>query len=104
MSDWITNFLDYTAAIPSPASFRLWSAITAISGVLERKVWIQTAQSFLYPNLFTLLVGPPATGKTQAIKQEQVPVPPPKVRAGIETRYRRGQWEKYLKSKGWVAA
>ena len=42
-------------------------------------------------------------GKTQAIKQEQVPVPPPKVRAGIETRYRRGQWEKYLKSKGWVA-
>ena len=71
MSDWITNFLDYTAAIPSPASFRLWSAITAISGVLERKIWIQTAQSFLYPNLFTLLVGPPATGKTQAINQVQ---------------------------------
>ena len=31
------------------------------------------------------------------------PVPMPKVRKGIETRYRNGRWEKLLK-KGWVAA
>lgn len=71
MSDWITNFLDYTAELPSPAVFRQWAGITAVSGVLERKVWMQTARSYLYPNLFTLLVGPPATGKTQAINQVQ---------------------------------
>jgi hypothetical protein len=31
------------------------------------------------------------------------PIPRPKVRAGIETRYRYGRWEKLLK-KGWVPA
>jgi hypothetical protein len=30
--------------------------------------------------------------------------PCPKVRANIETRYRDGVWQKYLKTKGWVAA
>lgn len=32
------------------------------------------------------------------------PIPCPKVRAGIETRYRDGRWEKYPKSSGWVPA
>jgi hypothetical protein len=31
------------------------------------------------------------------------PIPPPKVRAGIEVRYTSGRWEKLLR-KGWVAA
>lgn len=31
-------------------------------------------------------------------------VPPPRVRAGVEVRWRSGQWEKYLKSRGWVPA
>lgn len=34
----------------------------------------------------------------------EIPYPCPKVRAGIETRYRYGQWEKNTKAKGWVAA
>jgi len=32
------------------------------------------------------------------------PLPCPKVRRGIETRYRDGQWERYLKMEGWVRA
>jgi hypothetical protein len=32
------------------------------------------------------------------------PLPCPKVRAGVETRYHDGRWEKYLKARGWVAA
>ncbi len=34
----------------------------------------------------------------------EVNVPPPNVRAGTETRWYRGQWQKYLKTKGWIAA
>ena len=30
------------------------------------------------------------------------PLPCPKVRAGVETRYRDGRWQKYLKARGWV--
>jgi hypothetical protein len=32
------------------------------------------------------------------------PLPCPRVRAGIETRYRDGRWEKWTKRGGWVAA
>lgn len=34
----------------------------------------------------------------------RTPVPCPRVRAGVETRYRHGRWEKLTKRAGWVAA
>lgn len=43
-------------------------------------------------------------GNTKSIKVEVNPIPCPKVRKGIETRWRFGHWEKYLKAEGWVAA
>lgn len=46
----------------------------------------------------------PDGGQTKALSMTKAPVPCPKVRAGIETRWRGGYWQKYLKAKGWVAA
>ena len=43
-------------------------------------------------------------GATKPIAHEQVPIPCPKVRKGIEVRYTRGAWRKCLKSQGWVYA
>jgi hypothetical protein len=40
----------------------------------------------------------------EAFEQVITPLPCPKVRKGIDTRYRQGAWEKYLKSEGWVKA
>ncbi|TXH14997.1 MAG: DUF3987 domain-containing protein [Hyphomicrobiaceae bacterium] len=65
--DFIGLFLEYTDGIPSPEIFRLWAAIATVAGALERRVWVETARNKLYPNLFTLLVAPPAVGKSQAI-------------------------------------
>lgn len=65
--DWIEMFMEYTEGIPSPDIFRLWTAITTVSGCLERRVWVETAQSVLYPNIFTLLIGAPGSGKSQAM-------------------------------------
>lgn len=45
----------------------------------------------------------PDLGATKCIKQEVIPIPCPKVRKGIETRWH-GHWQKYLQTKGWVAA
>ncbi len=67
MPDFIDNYVAATAAVPSPEAYRLWSAITAVSGVLERKVWTMGAARAIYPNLYTILVGPPGSGKTNAI-------------------------------------
>lgn len=66
--DFIEQYVEESKAVPSPESYRLWSAITAISGVLERKVHTLGSAGPIFPNLFTLLVGPPTSGKTNAIR------------------------------------
>lgn len=65
--DFTEQFLEYTANIPSPKIFRLWAAISALGIALERRVWLETSAGKLYPNLYTMLVAPPAVGKGQAI-------------------------------------
>jgi hypothetical protein len=42
-------------------------------------------------------------GQTLAVRHTTEPVPPPKVRAGIEIEWRYGRWMKLLR-KGWVPA
>lgn len=66
--DWITAYLDYTESSFAPHIFRLWAGITALAGALERRVWTRT-RKILYPNLYTLLVGPPTSGKTEAVQE-----------------------------------
>lgn len=67
ISDWIDGFVKATNGVPSPEDFRLWTAISTISGALERKTWTEGSARPIYPNLYTLLVGPPGSGKTNAI-------------------------------------
>ena len=43
-------------------------------------------------------------GETLAEHDVVVSAPSPKVRRGVEVRWYCGQWEKYLKTKGWVTA
>jgi len=43
-------------------------------------------------------------GKTVSIDTIIEPIPCPKVRKGIETRWEHGNWQKYLKNQGWVTA
>lgn len=64
---FIESFSDATAGLPSPEIFRRWTAIGIVAAALERRVWVATAQSAVFPNLYTLLVAPPGVGKSQAI-------------------------------------
>jgi len=66
LTNWVESFIDLTNHLPSPEVFRRWSAISAVAGVLERKVWIRSMNMDLYPNLYAVLVGPPGVGKTVA--------------------------------------
>lgn len=59
--------MHYTEGVPSPPLFRLWAAITGVGGALERRCFVETRAGVLFPNLFTLLVGAPGTGKDMAI-------------------------------------
>jgi hypothetical protein len=64
-TDWIDAFMAHTEQTSSPPLFRKWGAIATIAGALERKVWIRSLGSLLYPNFYVVLVGPPGVGKTE---------------------------------------
>lgn len=65
--DWVDAFSEYVSPSGTPPRLRRWAAINAIAGALERKTWVRTAGSNLYPNLYTILVSPPGKGKSRAI-------------------------------------
>lgn len=67
--DWIDSYVKHTENMEVPELFRLWSGISAISGVLERRVWTVSRKGRLYPNMFVVLVGEPASGKTLMVNE-----------------------------------
>lgn len=66
-SSWVDTYLEYTDILPSPALFRKWAAISFVAAAMERRLWVRTMGSNLYPSLYVLLVGPPGVGKGQSI-------------------------------------
>ena len=61
--DLIDQFLDYTESFQSPRLFRLWSGISLVAGACERRIWTRVGDKMTFPNLYVLLVAPPAVGK-----------------------------------------
>lgn len=66
---WMDSFIDLTEGTQSPLIFRKWAAASIIAGALERRCWVKAGRRTLYPNLYTLLIGPPGVGKTDAIRE-----------------------------------
>lgn len=66
--NWI---LSYSEAIDkfseSPSQYNVWAAISVISAVLKRHVWIDRASFKIYPNQYIVFVGPPGVGKGAAM-------------------------------------
>ena len=66
---FVSTYLKYTSKQASPTIFHVWSAISIISAVLTRKVWMESSGSLteagyykLYPNLYIVLVSPSGVG------------------------------------------
>jgi hypothetical protein len=66
---WIEEFVRFTSDLESPTNYRRWTAIGIIAAALEQRVWIEVGQGVLYPNQYIWLIGPPATGKSNPIKE-----------------------------------
>lgn len=66
-TSWIgtfCEFADISSAIPIWAK---WAAISVLAGALERRVWMRSRRGPLYPNLYSIIVGPPGVGKSVAL-------------------------------------
>ena len=71
LTNFVEGFMDFSQPLPTPKSFRKWSALTLISSALARRCWLR-ANSRLppcYPNLYVLLAGDPGLGKDMAINK-----------------------------------
>lgn len=69
LSDWLEYYLQFTQGSEPPTQYHLWSGISAIASCLQRKCWTDWGlRGYTYPNLYTVLVGPPAGRKGTAMK------------------------------------
>jgi hypothetical protein len=56
--DWIDAFMRYTDHSEPPVLYKMWTAITTIAAVLERKCYLEWGELTFYPNMYVVLVGP----------------------------------------------
>ena len=54
--DFISAYFNHNAIFESPGSFWKWSSYAIISAILKDKCFIRSGSSFLFPNLYTLIV------------------------------------------------
>jgi energy-coupling factor transporter ATP-binding protein EcfA2 len=67
-TNWISAYSAIMGPITeAPDSYVVWSAISVISAVLKKKVWVRRGTYKVYPNQYIVLVGPPGVGKGTAI-------------------------------------
>lgn len=59
--------MEYVDNTESPLQYHIWTALLAIAGVLQRKVYIQWNFRRIYPNLFVVFVGPSGCRKGTAM-------------------------------------
>lgn len=64
--DFVESYLKYVDNTEPSELYKKWTAFSLIAAALRRKVWLDW-QERIYPNLFVLLVGPPAARKGAAM-------------------------------------
>ncbi|GEM_PF-3235205 len=63
----IDKYLNYVEPIKGSVMYHRWSFITIVAALLERRVWLDRGRlGVIFPNMYTILVGPPAAGKSTA--------------------------------------
>jgi hypothetical protein len=71
LDNWLLSYLELVADTEPPSRFHLWTAITIIGAMLGRKCEVKLGPETFFPNLYTILVGPPGVRKGTAIKYGQ---------------------------------
>jgi hypothetical protein len=68
LRNWITEYVEAMDPISeAPNQYIIWSAISVISAILKKNVWVWRGTYQVYPNQYIILVGPPGVGKGSAI-------------------------------------
>ena len=65
--DWLNLYLEYTARSEPPRLYHVWTAISTIAAVLQRKCLLNWGTLTYYPNMYIVLVGPSGCRKGTAL-------------------------------------
>lgn len=68
MSDFFSEYIAYTSDTEAPTIFHRWAAISAVGALLGRNFFVPHGHFVIYPNLYCMLLGVPATRKSTAVK------------------------------------
>lgn len=63
LPNWLEAYMAYTAESRSPDEYHLWTGLATVAGAVRRKAFFNFEYFQLYPNLYTILVGPPGRCK-----------------------------------------
>ena len=69
LDNWIESFLSYTDDTEPRETYRRWTALSTVAAALQRKCFLVWGRETFYPNLYIILVGPPAARKGTAMKE-----------------------------------
>jgi len=69
LDDWLDGFLAYTDNTEPRETYRRWVGISTIASVLQRKCYLRWGRETFFPNLYIILVGPPAARKGTAMRE-----------------------------------
>lgn len=68
VGNWLSAYLEYTKESESPDNYHIWCALSSLSGVVRRNLFLDQGLYILFPNLYVALVGPPGrTAKSTAL-------------------------------------
>lgn len=67
VNDWIDTYVKCVSNTEPSLNYHLWTAIAAIASVLQRKCQLNWGTLTFYPNMYIVLVGPPAARKGTAM-------------------------------------
>lgn len=58
-SNWIKEYMSYSAQSEAPNQFHFWTAVSCLAGALRRKVWMDMGYFEWTPNFYIVFVAPP---------------------------------------------
>ena len=68
---FLKNFMTWNEGTEVPDQYYFWSGISALAAIVNGRVWINMGRYEIFPNMYIVLLGPPATGKTSAMRRAE---------------------------------
>lgn len=68
---FLSNFMTWNDGTEVPETYYFWSGISALASIVNGQVWINMGRFQIFPNMYIVLLGPPANGKTSALRRAE---------------------------------